>query len=189
MSLQATNKAVSSGCSASARLGDNERDELLERMLLETLVQPTNIHFADRDEDGEPFDNVLRLRTAKARYMLSFRDRFKHFVAVRYEDLCLDAARTLRGILETVGVSVNQHRLHHLCEKVTRQSTYPPLPAALAEFVDSELDWQVEYEMGYGHNGTPMSFTPIARGGRQGDPYRMGGLGSSDAVAGLLALC
>lgn len=118
--------------------------------LLEDLVQPANLCYADRDELGVPFTNVLRLRSFKARYMLGFRHRFEHFAHVRYDNLCADPVRTLRDVLDASGVRFNQLRLQHVCEKVvSSRSVYPPLPTALAEFVNAELDWQVESEMGY----------------------------------------
>lgn len=127
---------------------------------------------------GLPFANVLRLRTAKARFLLSHRHRGCNLVLVRYESvrdrplgfLNLVAARF--GLERVPSVRPITRRLGSRFRPAVENRPAPPdeiSPADMA-FIRAELDTELEAELGYALDPALPMRTSLAASASQGRP-------------------
>ena len=100
-----------------------------------------------------PFENVLKMRSAKVDSFLALKEAPNHFM-VRYEDLHKAPFLYILKLAETFDLWVNSIftpiEIHaYTKQPMPKMQKYPPIPKSVKAFVDEQLDWDLEQEVGY----------------------------------------
>lgn len=102
---------------------------------------------------GRPFRNVIELRKYKTENYLSLSDLAQNYVFVRYEDVRDDP----EGFIEFLASRYNLTRSNQLIPVTSYNGTgapytpsrYFPIPKNILDFINSEIDWELEHRLGY----------------------------------------
>jgi len=119
------------------------------------------IHIIDRNPvDHKPFANVLKLRTAKIENMLLIKDLVDHIYFVNYEVVRDHPEEVINEIAQLFNLTPNQPfegmKLYKgFKDQKYRKKRYAMIHHRTLEFINSQLDWELEESIGYGRIDDP----------------------------------
>jgi hypothetical protein len=116
-----------------------------------TKISP---HFEKDPQTGKPFPNVLKMRTAKTKNMLLIQDKVENFYLIRYEVACEYPEEVLQELASLYGLSLSPTLISIDTRRDNGKVTYtpkkyPPIDFDDLEFINSQLDWELERWLGY----------------------------------------
>ncbi len=130
------------------KLNENEFEVIYEKIFNPLLDM--------NPETKQPFENVLKLRSGKAKNMLMLKDKVKNIYFINYE--------TVRDFPEEVVEEIGQHfklkRSKFPVQKIVyykgeqnqglyKPKTYPRIKQEDLDFINSQLDWKLEKRLKY----------------------------------------
>ncbi len=115
-------------------------------------------NFEINPANGLPFKNVMKLRKARILNMLRIKDLVHNFYMINYETLSKSPEEVLREISHLFGVELQEEFTPILQSKkgfkknteIYQGSHYPAISAEDLAFINQQLDWSVEEQIGYG---------------------------------------
>ena len=116
-------------------------------------IYGTEMMFEREPETGQRFANVMRLRTAKIRDWESLREKTKHNIYVRYEDLAAQPQAFLETLCEQFGVALSTSFANVEGRPGTKRKyrprKYKPIKEYDLRYIMQELDLPLEERIGY----------------------------------------
>ncbi len=105
-------------------------------------------------ETRDCFVNLLFLRTAKINNMLKIHDKVSNFYLIRYEEIRDHPEEVLGELASIFGLELSDHLIpietsRNWGKKPYVPKSYFPIEPEDLEFINSQLDWEVEESLGY----------------------------------------
>jgi hypothetical protein len=106
-------------------------------------------------ENGAPFENVMRLRSAKIRNMLMIKERAKNVYYINYETARDFPQEVLAEISKIYAISLNPayypivHYKGHTALPLYKKSKYTAFAPEQILYINSQLDKALERQIGY----------------------------------------
>ncbi len=134
--------------------------EFIRKPWLATVPDRANPLWPE-EEQGDYFieeaENIIRLRSQKARHFLNLEGSVANLVFLKYEALLADIG-VLEGVADEFGIPVQNRPLQNETfyfgggeEKVFSDANeYPPISPDDLGFIGQNLDWELEASLGYG---------------------------------------
>jgi hypothetical protein len=123
---------------------ENERVDVLSGLSVKPLYEMRH------DGSGQPYDNILQLRSDKIKNFLSIQnfDRVTGFAAIQYEDMVESGTASLLQSIE------QQTGLKAMCQPVPPSKLKKrDLPEDFIEYLNTHVDWETEALIGYTAEG------------------------------------
>lgn len=105
-------------------------------------------------QTGKVYPNILKLRTGKIRSFQSISIRVSNYYLINYDQLVENPEAVLNKLAEQFKLQFKTkfRDITHYKDKTSHQfvpKKYQPIPDQVLQFINSQLDWDLENELGY----------------------------------------